>query len=102
MDDTCFGAPKPGKRGRGAGKAKVVVAVETPADKPRFTAMLMVPLVSRAEIQPLIRERLATEAVIKTDGWQAIASWTLLPVSVMSGWCPGRGRKRRRSCPGTP
>ena len=31
MDDTYFGAPKPGKRGRGAaGKAKVVVAVETP------------------------------------------------------------------------
>ena len=30
MDDTYFGAPKPGKRGRGAaGKAKVVVAVET-------------------------------------------------------------------------
>ena len=33
MDDTYFGAPKPGKRGRGAaGKAKVVVAVETPAE----------------------------------------------------------------------
>ena len=34
MDDTYFGAPKPGKRGRGAaGKAKVVVAVETPTAK---------------------------------------------------------------------
>jgi hypothetical protein len=34
MYDTYFGAPKPGKRGRGAaGKAKVVVAVETPAEK---------------------------------------------------------------------
>ena len=44
MDDTYFGAPKPGKRGRGAaGKAKVVVAVETPTDKPRFAAMRMVP-----------------------------------------------------------
>jgi hypothetical protein len=32
--------------------------------------MRMVPRVSRAEIQLLIRERLATEAVIKTDGWQ--------------------------------
>ena len=32
MDDTYFGAPKPGKRGRGsAGKAKVVVAVERQA-----------------------------------------------------------------------
>ena len=31
MDDTYFGAPKPGKRGRGAaGKAKVALAVEIP------------------------------------------------------------------------
>ena len=44
MDDAYFGAPKPGKRGRGAaGKAKVVVAVETPADKPRFAAMRPAP-----------------------------------------------------------
>jgi hypothetical protein len=71
MDDTYFGAPKPGKRGRGAaGKAKVVVAVETPADKPRFAAMRLVPRVSGAEIESLVQERLATKAVIKTDGWQ--------------------------------
>ena len=71
MDDTYFGAPKPGKRGRGAaGKAKVVVAVETPTDKPRFAAMRLVPRVSSEEIQVLVQERLATEAVIKTDGWQ--------------------------------
>ena len=71
MDDTYFGAPKPGKRGRGAaGKAKVVVAVETPTDKPRFAAMRLVPRVSGEEIQVLVKERLATEAVIKTDGWQ--------------------------------
>jgi transposase-like protein len=71
LDDTYFGAPKPGKRGRGAaGKTKVVVAVETPADKPRFAALRMVPRVGSAEIQSLVRERLATEAVIQTDGWQ--------------------------------
>ena len=71
MDDTYFGAPKPGKRRRGAaGQAKVVVAVETPADKPRFAALRLVPRVSREEIQALVQERLATEAVIKTDGWQ--------------------------------
>jgi transposase-like protein len=68
MDDTYFGAPKPGKRGReAAGKSKVEVA---PADKPRFAAMRIVPRVSSEEIQSLVRERLATEAVIKTDGWQ--------------------------------
>jgi hypothetical protein len=69
MDDTYFGAPKPGKRGRGAaGKAKVVVAVETPADEPRFAAMRLVLRVSRAEIQSLVGERLVTEAEIKTNG----------------------------------
>ena len=48
MDDTYFGAHKPGKRGRGAvGKAKVVVAVETPKNKPRFAVMHMVPRVKR-------------------------------------------------------
>jgi transposase-like protein len=71
MDDTYFGAPKPGKRGRGAsGKAKVVVAVETPGHKPRFAALRLVPRVSGQEIQALVRERLVAEVAIKTDGWQ--------------------------------
>ena len=44
LDDTYVGGPKPGKRGRGAtGKSKVVVAVETPGDKPRFAAMRRYP-----------------------------------------------------------
>jgi hypothetical protein len=43
LDDTYVGGPKPGKRGRGAGgKSKVVVAVETPGDKPRFAGMRQV------------------------------------------------------------
>ena len=33
-------------------------------------AMRIVPRVSSDEIQSLVREHLATEAVIKTDGWQ--------------------------------
>jgi hypothetical protein len=44
--------------------------METPADKPRFAALRLVPRVSREEIQALVQERLDTEAVIKTDGWQ--------------------------------
>ena len=60
MDDTYFGASKPGKRGRGAAsQAKVVVAVETPKSKPWFAAMQMVPRVRGEEIQALVRERLA-------------------------------------------
>ena len=50
----------------------------------------------------LALESLAAEAVIKTDGWPgAIVSWMLIPVSIMSGWCPDRGRKRPRSCLGS-
>jgi transposase-like protein len=71
MDDTYVGAPKPGKRGRGAaGKAKVVVAVETPDDKPRFATMAIVPRVSGEEVQALVNERLMAQTVIRTDGWQ--------------------------------
>ena len=41
MDDAYLGATK---RGRGAsGKAKVLVAVETPGDQPRFAALRQVP-----------------------------------------------------------
>lgn len=71
MEDIYFGAPKPGKRARGAaGRAKVVVAGETPKAKPRFAAMRLVPRASGDEIQALVRERLATEVVVKTDGSQ--------------------------------
>ncbi len=101
MDDTYFGAPKPGKRGRGAaGKAKVVVAVETPtAKKPRFAAMRMVPRVSSAEIQPLVRERLATEAVIKTDGWQGYSFLDASP-GVRHEWLvPGSGKEAPKVLP---
>ncbi len=100
MDDTYFGAPKPGKRGRGAtGKAKVVVAVETPADKPRFAAMRMVPRVSSEEIQALVRERLATEAVIKTDGWQGYSFLDVSPGLRHEWLVPGSGKEAPKVLP---
>ena len=72
LDDTYVGGPKPGKRGRGAaGKSKVVVAVETPGDKPRFAAMRQVPRVSADEIKAMAQACLAAEVVARTDGWQA-------------------------------
>ena len=100
MDDTYFGAPKPGKRGRGAaGKAKVVVAVETPADKPRFAAMRMVPQVSHAEIQPLIKERVVSEAVIKTDGWQGYSFLDTSPRYQHEWLVPGSGKAAPKVLP---
>ena len=92
MDDTYFGAPKPGSVARGAaGKAKVVVAVETPENKPRFAVMHMVPRVSGQEIQALVQARLVQEVVVKTDGWQGYSFLDTLP-SVMSGSFPVRER----------
>ena len=100
MDDTYFGAPKPGKRGRGAaGKAKVVVAVETPADKPRFAAMRMVPSVSSEEIKPLVQERLAAEAVIKTDSWQGYSFLDASPHHQHEWLVPGSGKEAPKVFP---
>lgn len=71
MDDAYFGGPKPGKHGRGAsGKAKVVVAVETPGDKPRFATMRRVPKVGRNDIKGMAQECLVAEATVRTDGWR--------------------------------
>ncbi len=51
MDDAYVELSKPGKRGRGAeGKSKVVVAVETRGEKPRFAKMRPVPAVSGPDI----------------------------------------------------
>ena len=72
LDDTYVGGPKPGKRGRGAaGKSKVMVAVETPGNKPRFAAMCQVSKVSSDEIKVIAPACLAAEVVARTDGWQA-------------------------------
>jgi hypothetical protein len=99
MDDTYFGASKPGKRIHGAaGKVKVVVAVDTPADKPRFAAIRSVAKVSRAEIQPW-RERLATEAVIKTDGWQGYSFLDEAPGLRHKWLVPGSGKEAPKVLP---
>jgi transposase-like protein len=99
MDDTYFGAPKPGKRGRGAaGKAKVVMAVETPKNKPRFAVMYMVPRVSGQEIQALVRARLVQEVVVKTDGWQGYSFLDALPYR--HEWLvPGSGKEAPKVLP---
>ena len=72
MDDSYFGASKPGKRGRGAaGKAKVVVSVETKEDKPGFAKMHQVPNVSAHQIHVMAHTALDEEVVVRTDGWRA-------------------------------
>jgi len=72
IDDTYFGSPKPGKRGRGAaGKAKVVVAVEVREDKPRFATMQQVESMSEDDISKAIDELLGEDVKARTDGWKS-------------------------------
>jgi len=72
MDDAYLGATKPGKRGRGAsGKAKVLVAVETPGDQPHFAALRQVPQAGRHDLKGRAQECLLAAATVRTDGWQA-------------------------------
>lgn len=74
MDDSYFGAPKSGKRGRGAaGKAKVVVAVENTEDKPGFAKMYQVKKVSKDEINKKVKTHLHQGCIVRTDGWRAYA-----------------------------
>jgi hypothetical protein len=73
VDDTYFGAPKSGKKGRGAaGKAKVVVAVETQHDKPGFACMQKIERLSGDEISQVLGDRLDNEVVSRSDGWRAM------------------------------
>jgi transposase-like protein len=72
MDDSYFGASKPGTRGRGAvGKAKVVVAVETGEDRPGFAKMHQVRHLRACQIHEMAREVLDEDVVVRTDGWRA-------------------------------
>ncbi len=91
VDDTYFGAPKAGKRGRGAaGKAKVVVSVETQGDKPGFATMQQVETLSGESISQVLKDRLEEGVVSRTDGWRAYGVLnsgrnTHQPVAVGSG-----------------
>lgn len=72
IDDTYFGSPKSGKRGRGAaGKTKVVVAVEVNENKPGFATMVQVKNMSGEEIYQGINDKLEENVVARTDGWNA-------------------------------
>jgi hypothetical protein len=72
VDDSYFGAKKPGKRGRGAfGKGKVVIAVETRNNKSCFAIAKQVKSVSKQEIEDAIKHRINDGAKVLTDGWRS-------------------------------
>ena len=73
--------------------------METPAEKPRFAAMRLVPHVSSEENQVLVMERLATEAVIKTDGWQGYSFLDTAPGLRHEWLVPGSGKDAPKVLP---
>ena len=69
MDDSYFGAPRPGKHGRGAdNKAKVLVSVEERGERPGFSAMTVVDSVSGDDLADAAATQVAEGQTIKTDG----------------------------------
>jgi transposase-like protein len=70
MDDSYFGAPRPGKHGRGAeDKAIVLVSVEERGDKPGYLAMTVVDSVSGDDLSAAAATQVAEGQTIKTDGF---------------------------------
>jgi len=71
VDETLVGGvQKGGKRGRGVGKSVVVIAVEIKQPK-GFGRVRMrhVPDASSASLLPFVRDVVAPDAVVHTDGW---------------------------------
>jgi transposase-like protein len=91
VDDTSFGSPKSWTRGRGAaGKAKVVVAVETKKDRLGFANMQKVEQLSGDEISQVLTDRLDDNVLSRSDGWRAYGvlktrNRTHAPVIVSTG-----------------
>ncbi len=70
VDETLVGGKKVGKRGRGAeGKSLVLVALEMKKYGTGRVRLAIVPDGSRKSINPFIRENIAKESTLTTDGW---------------------------------
>jgi len=69
MDEAYFGAPDTGKRGRGTGRAKALVAVGVTADsRPRFAKMQMVKRLDARSVRAFADEGIAAGTTVRTDG----------------------------------
>ena len=75
VDETFIGAPKPGKRGRGAeGKELVVIAVEVNDGKIGRIRMRWIPDASGKTLLHFVKHNIVTESIVITDGWKGYLS----------------------------
>lgn len=71
VDETYWGAPQPGKRGRGAaGKTLILVAVEHTGRRLGRLRLQHVPDVQGETLEKALCEIVAEGSTIETDGWQ--------------------------------
>lgn len=73
LDDTYFGGPKPGgKRGRGTGKAKVLVGISKDEQgRPRFLKMQVVPNLKGKTIGRFAHDTIREKTVIQSDAYSS-------------------------------
>lgn len=69
MDEAYFGAPKPGTRGRGTGRAKAIVAVSLSDDgKPRFARIQVVKKIDARRVKKFAAAVIVKGSIVRTDG----------------------------------
>lgn len=71
VDETFIGAPRPGKRGRGAaGKTLVLIAAQADGRRIGRIRLARVADASAASLEPAVREAIEPGARIQTDDWR--------------------------------
>lgn len=69
LDEAYFGAPDPGKSGRGTGRVKALVAVSvTPNGKPRFTKIQKVSRLDARRVKRFAADWIELGSTVHTDG----------------------------------
>ena len=73
MDESYFGGPRPGPRGRGSGGKKIVaVCIEDCGDSPGFASMQVIDEATSDELAAVARDNIIRKgSIVKTDGFSA-------------------------------
>jgi hypothetical protein len=92
MDETYFGSPTPGKRGRGTRRAKAIVALSLGADgKPRFVKMKQVKRLDTRSVNAFAMTSVARGSTIRTDGLKVYLGLSKIGFKHEATVAPGRG-----------